>query len=196
MNLAPETVDAVLRFVPHAVKEILMHNRVTLAGGAIRETVTGGAVKDIDIFCHSEAEALRLASTLGPVARSLNAYNVTADGLPVQFVFFRDYTDAEDLISQFDFRACCAAVYWDVFQGWRGIAVDGFEQDCKRRVLTFLRQPKDAGSLVPLQRALRLAEKGWHLPAKQTEAILTHWDATIAAEHVRRSLKPSYGGGK
>jgi hypothetical protein len=185
----------VLRLIPAAVQAQLVREDVVVAGGAIRDTVTGLPVKDLDIFCHSEEQAERLAAEVSPFVRhTLFAYSVTLDGIPVQYVFYKDFTTPEDLISQFDFRACCAGVYWTNVFGWSGVAVEGFHADCNSRVLRFMSQVKDAGKLTALARALSLAQKGWKLSTEEAAAIITHFSPTHTLEQVRYAFRPGYGG--
>jgi hypothetical protein len=202
----------VLRLIPAAVQAQLVREDVVVAGGAIRDTVTGLPVKDLDIFCHSEEQAGRLAAEVSPFVRhTLFAYSVALTcghtrgsdeggfaerpiNIPVQYVFYKDFTTPEDLISQFDFRACCAGVYWTKVFGWSGVAVEGFHADCNSRVLRFMSQVKDAGKLTALGRALSLAQKGWKLSTEEAAAIITHFSPTHTPEQVRHAFRPGYGG--
>ena len=38
----------------------------------------------------------------------------------------------------------------------------GFDEDCVRKVLTFLAPQRDKGRLIPILRVLRFTAKGWH----------------------------------
>lgn len=206
-------IDTVLHLLPAAVQAQLQRENVVLAGGVIRDTVAGLPVKDIDIFCHSEEQAERLAREVSTfVQHTLFAYSVNL-GIPIQYVYYKDFTDARDLVSQFDFRACCAGLYWDEAFGlganlgssWRGVAVEGFHADCAERQLRFMSQPKDNGKLTALGRALRLAKKGWTLSTDEAASIIEHWqgrwegeaimppaDLTARRERIRCAFRPGY----
>jgi hypothetical protein len=206
-SLTQAEINAVLERVPVAVQRILQREDVVLAGGVIRDTLAGLPVKDVDIFCHSAEQAERLALQLSPFVRHTTfAYTVDVLGTEVQFVFYKDFADAKDLIRQFDFRACCASVYWQgqtraTDEGgfaerggyWQGVAVEGFRADCREHVLRFMSQEKDAGKLTALGRALHLAKRGWTLSVDEAASIITHWQPKADHAEVRRSFRPAYG---
>ena len=221
--LSPAEVDRVISQVPEMALFLLKTSHAVLAGGFVRDVLLGLSPKDLDIFCDSANEANLAAyyATLytpgARVKRSTYARSVELGGMPVQFVFYREFASAGDLVSQFDFRACAAGVYWSTErEAWQGVCVSGFHEDLANRRLTFLHQPKDAGSLVPLKRALHLVSKGWKLPDESVAGILTHWRPSLADQpeepnplsplglpnlrpsgsaSVLRSLRPgSYGG--
>lgn len=205
-KLTPSEIDAVLDLVPLHVQVQLQSNNSVLAGGCIRDTVAGLSVKDLDIFCHSGEQAERLAVEASPfVSKTLFAYTTKTLRLPVQYVFYKDFTDIFDLIGQFDFRACCAGIRWIPGHGWDGVAVEGFHMDVEARELTFMSQQKDAGKLTALGRALKFAQKGWTLPVDQAADIIIHWqnsqdedtrptvDLAYRRPAVVHSFTPHYG---
>jgi hypothetical protein len=207
-TLTNSEIESVMDRVPSAVKGQLIRENVVLAGGVIRDTVAGLPIKDLDIFCHSREQAERLALEVSPfVKRTLFAFSVDL-GIPVQYVFYKDFTDAKDLVSQFDFRACCAGIYYTRAFGWSGVAVEGFHADCAGKLLTFMSQQKDEGKLTALGRALSFAKKGWTLSASQAADIILHWqgvkpnpdelfgvDFTYEDRHaeVVHAFRPCYG---
>lgn len=200
-TLTPLEVMAVLNMLPAVVIEQLRRENIVLAGGIIRDTVAGLPVKDVDIFCQSREQAERLARELtGPfLSAHESLFAFTVDGLnglklPIQYVFYKEYGDAADLVSQFDFRVCCAGIYWA--DGWRSTAVYGFHADCAGRVLHFMSQAKDAGKLTALGRALKLAQKGWKLSTQEAAAIITHFEPTFQPERVKHAFRPGYGGSR
>ena len=183
-QLKPWDVLRVLASLPDPVRRLMVSEPTrVLAGGFIRDILAGDEPKDLDVFCATRQEsdwcALLLAGPLGEVRNSTFSRTVDSD-LPVQFVFYREFLDAEDLISQFDFRACAAGIYWcPNRREFVGVCVSGFYGDLEAKRLTFLHQQKDAGSLVPLKRALHLATKGWKLPDESVAGILTHWQPAL-----------------
>jgi hypothetical protein len=193
-SLTITEIEAVLALVPGAVQEQLKREAIVLAGGLIRDTVAGVQVKDVDIFCHSEWQAEKLATEVSPFVRHTTfAYSVQM-ALPVQYVYYKDFEDAKDLISQMDFRACCAGIYWDREAAtWVGVAVEGFRDDCRARELHFMSQLKDAGKLTALGRALEFAKRGWTLSTDEAVAIITHYDPLKTADAVRHAFRPCYG---
>jgi hypothetical protein len=200
-RLTQDEVTHVLSLLPAVVYQQLQRENVVLAGGAIRDTLAGIPVKDIDIFCHSEEQAARLALELAPFARHTTfAYTVPLEGLPVQYVYYKDFTTPEDLVQQFDFRACCAGIYWTATPDarpfppmWVGLAVEGFHADVEARVLRFMSQLKDAGKLTALRRALDFVPKGWTISNEDLTGILTHFEPSIQPDRARRSFRPCYG---
>ena len=208
--LTNEEIVRALSNVPAAVRGILQREDVVLAGGAVRDTMAALPAKDVDIFCHSREQAEKLAKQLAgfdpsapEVRETMFAFSVDFYGVPVQFVFYKDFSDARDLISQFDFRACCVGIYWDGC--WCGVAVEGFREDCAARVLRFMSQAKDEHKLTALRRALTFAGKGWTISNAELARILLHWQdvkmtkATYdayEAEHAKvvHAFRPGYGG--
>jgi hypothetical protein len=192
-RLTQDEVTHVLSLLPAVVYQQLQRENVVLAGGAIRDTLAGIPVKDIDIFCHSEEQAARLALELAPFARHTTfAYTVPLEGLPVQYVYYKDFTTPEDLVSQFDFRACCHGIYWNGAE-FEGVSVLFARLDCVMRELRFLSQLKDAGKLTALRRALDFAPKGWTISDEDLAGILTHFEPSIQPDRARRSFRPCYG---
>lgn len=205
-------IESVLDHVPPFVQEQMKRENVVLAGGLIRDVIAGLPVKDVDIFCHSQEQAERLAMEAGTyVTKTLFAFTVKTLRLPVQYVFYKEFADATELVSQFDFRACCAGIYWEPACGlatadylggrWVGIAADGFHVDCEDKELRFMSQKKDEGMLTALGRALKLTAKGWHLSTNEAAAIITHWqgakptdvDYEFRREGVYAAFRPHYG---
>lgn len=202
-HLTQEEIARVLQAVPVDVRLALMRETVVLAGGVIRDTLAGLPIKDVDIFCHSEYQAQKLALRVsGYVRHTTFAYSVTVDDRPVQFVFYKDFEDAKDLVRQFDFRACCAGIYWNrekwgsfyTDAKWVGVAVEGFHADCASRVLHFMSQPKDADKLTALRRAVDFTRKGWSISNAELAGIVSHFAPELDRERVRHSFRPAYGG--
>jgi|SRR5581483_6618475 len=196
-RLTPDEITRSLQHVPKVVLDQVAREDVVIAGGIIRDTVAGVPVKDVDIFCHSAEQAERLSREFaGPflhVPKTLFAYTVQTLGLPVQYVYYKEYADAQALISQFDFRACCAGIWWGGLGCWLGWAVEGFRGDCLSKTLRFMSQEKDAGKLTALGRALHLAKRGWELSTEEASAIISHWQPLADPAEVRRSFRPHYG---
>jgi hypothetical protein len=204
-----ETIREVLRMVPETVQRQMERRLpIVVAGGVIRDTVAGLPVKDVDVFCHSQEQAEMLALEASPfVRKSLFAYSVQSQtprpagfdrsrDITVQYIFYKDFKHAKDLVSQFDFRACCAGVYYyhvdDEHYGWCGVAAEGFHKDCRDRVLHFMSQAKDAGKLTALRRALDFAGKGWTISNDEVAAILEHWQGLEHESRPEDCKHPSF----
>jgi hypothetical protein len=194
-NLKLRDMYRVLRQVPSVVRAQMRRENVVLAGGIIRDTVAGLPVKDIDLFCHSGEQAERLALEASTyVKHTTFAYTAEGFPLPVQYVFYKDYKDAPDLISQFDFRACCAGIFYDqAARMFQGVSVEGFNADCRDRVLRFMSQEKDKEKLTALRRALDFSTKGWTISNDEVTNILVHFEPTFKPDRVRLSFRPCYG---
>lgn len=205
-RLTKEEVERVLSLLPPAVLKQLQRENVVLAGGCIRDVLAGIPVKDLDVFCHSEKQAEHLAMAVSPFARHTTfAYSVVVAPcpLPIQFIYYKDFSNAEDLISQMDFRACCAGIYWDGNE-FVGVAVDGMRFDCQARELHFMSQKKDEGKLTALRRALDFSRKGWTISNEELADIIVHYEDTVAPlalpssrterrASVVKSFRPAYG---
>jgi hypothetical protein len=203
-TLTLEEIRKVLAYVPTAAYvPIIREPGPVVAGGLIRDVFAGLEPKDVDIFCHSEEQAERLAFQAANgkpdrIRRTTFAYSVSGLSLPVQFIFFKGFETVEELVGQFDFRACCAGIrFYDEPSrfGWEGVAVEGFREDCNDRVLRFMSQDKDRDKLTALRRALNFAAKGWKIENEEVGKILTHFEPTLSLEpeRVARAFKPAYG---
>jgi hypothetical protein len=197
-RLTDAEIEKVLAYVPTRAYLQLRDSDAVLAGGLIRDVIAGVEPRDVDIFCHSEAQAADLAAGSAVFVRHTTfAYTVAPDSfgsLPVQFVYYKDFQDARDLITQFDFRACCAGIYYDKVVGrWDGGAIEGFRADCQAKALRFMSQDKDRDKLTALRRALNFAAKGWTIHNEEVCKIVTHFEPALNVERVRGSLKPAYG---
>jgi hypothetical protein len=211
-SLALEEIRRVIAYIPTAAYIAIIREPgpdPVVAGGLVRDVFAGLEPKDVDIFCHSEEQAERLAFQAANgkperVRKTTFAYSVLGLSLPVQFIFYKEFATVEELVGQFDFRACCAGMRFrddsahgghaGAF-GWEGIAVDGFREDCRDKVLRFMSQDKDRDKLTALRRALNFAAKGWKIENEEVGKILTHFDTrlTLEPERVARAFKPAYG---
>ena len=91
-TLTKEDVHFCLSRLPKDIFEVLKNKPVVLAGGFIRETISGGRVNDIDLFGYSKEELRTVAVELamnrkGRLHETENAFTViAAPRSPIQFV--------------------------------------------------------------------------------------------------------------
>ena len=124
-----------------------------IAGGAVRDTVIGKAIHDIDVFMndkHVEEAAARLRADHGyvkvgewqqylgfsdPAMTRVAKFEKADETIPICVIGLRpEYAEWRGDISRFDFGICMAA-----FDGDNIIRTDEFERDAEGQTFTLLR---------------------------------------------------------
>lgn len=104
--------------LPNIIQTLLQTNTVWLAGGAARSVWCGTPITDYDLFFKSRDDAYATITTLQHLGGLQVSYVcpkgelVTLQGLdaPVQCICKYYYQDDHDLLSTFDFTACCGLI--------------------------------------------------------------------------------------
>jgi hypothetical protein len=187
----------VLGSLPEIVLQQMKEDDVVLAGGAIRSIVTGEQIRDIDIFCHSEEQAARLAldaSHGSLIKKTFLSFTINLNGLIVQYVYYKPFIDGLDLIKSFDYLMSCAEIHWDkATESFVGLCLEGFYTDCATKTLTFRKAEKDRGTLCPLRRALKFTSRGWAISDCDLGDILHHYKPEIDPYEAASACAPAYG---
>jgi hypothetical protein len=141
----------------YGLKECLQIEGCFVAGGFIRDSLTGSDFKDIDLFFENEDA---LAKVLSFFLQDKNEGNVTSFkyfGTDYQLVH-KDFPSLEERVRGFDFNCISAA-----FDGRRLVFTDSFYSDCVDKKVTVNTISKPLNSL---NRLASYAYKYWDvLPA-------------------------------
>lgn len=176
-TLTESQIETCLNKLPPNVISVLKQGgpRIVLAGGLIRDTLEGESINDIDLFVKSEAEARAYATALGgtlsTITKTERALTVIADKkfFPVQLVYAWGNESAAQVIKQFDFSCCQAAIWYD--EGWKSLTALEFDKHRKCRVLVYT-SPRGNNPFGSLMRAFRLVSRGYGIDSEQVAKIV------------------------
>lgn len=178
-TLTDGDLQFVVRRIPRDIRDLLMSGNFFLGGGFIRETISGGAVQDIDLFGATAGQLLDAADALAlkrgvKVHTTKNAITVAcAPRLPVQFITRWTFTEVEPLIASFDFTVCQAAIYFDrVMLRWRSAIGAGFYPDLAARRLTYTAPTRDEEPGGSMLRVRKFLMRGYNIQALSLAAVM------------------------
>lgn len=205
-KLSIQDVFTITNRLPFAVQKVMMDPvlRAVLAGGYIRDIITGVEPKDIDLFARTEQHAQEIASDIAAAwgvqwTRTKNAYSIKKDGEPtVQVIHRWVFSEPEDVVKSFDFTICQAVVWYDEM-GWRSYADPAFEADARAKRLSYTAPDRleDAGGSA--LRVLRFVSRGYSIEpseyAKVMARVTSNGDRAEEAvwtETLRSRLRDAY----
>lgn len=186
MPLTTTDLALVVSRLPKDVKDLLKGHNLFVAGGFIRATIANEKPADVDLLGPSVAElssaAYGLAATRDArVHETGNAITVLSNfRLPVQFITRWLYSDAEKLISQFDFTIVQAAVWYDRgTKMWASACAPTFYPDlaARRLVYTSPVRSEDAGGSI--LRVIKYIKRGYSIYAPSLAAVLAQLLSTV-----------------
>lgn len=163
---APQTlINSVLSWFP----SLPILSGAIVAGGFIRAHYAGERPNDMDLYFRSERDFedalshLKESNEWEVVAETDRAVTLRNDGKIIQLIRFT-YGEPEELISEFDFTICAAAleIMDDIETPPEGVEYlhDRFFEDLAGRVLTY------TGSRMPLaslKRVIKYVKRGYHI---------------------------------
>lgn len=190
-NLRKNDIERIVRALPEPVLNLLMSNRVYLAGGLIRNIVARESAKtDIDLFGMEQGDAffhggeLSFAySQLGVEMEFYETENAVSlipaeddeDTKPVQLVHRWPLDTAEKIVEHFDFTVCAAVVWWDPLNKfWKSQVHDDFYTDTQEQRLVYVGSEEPGSSLL---RAFKYSRKGYRIYADSIAAIVDDLNA-------------------
>lgn len=167
--------DIDTRFVvsrlPRDVKKAMMEDPIYLGGGFIRETISGGEVKDIDLFGASTAMLKQVMENLEDDrdnSRSFatdNAITLLTQGrMPVQAITRWTYNDPQAVAESFDFTVCQAVIWFDKeTQEFMSCCHDNFYPDLAAKRLIYTRPIREEAPGGSLMRVLKFIKRGYNI---------------------------------
>lgn len=184
ITLTPTDLQLVVRRIPRDVRELMQREPLFLAGGFIREAISGGKVQDLDMFGISKEDLGIIAHRLWSVRVATEAaarrhetkyaYSVfSPPRAPVQFIHAWCYSDPKKLIEELDFTVCQAVVWYNrVSAAWESMASEGFYPDlaARRLVYTFPQRVEAAGG--SLMRVRKFLARGYNIQAHSLAGVV------------------------
>jgi hypothetical protein len=191
---------------------------VHIAGGAVRDTILGRPIRDIDIFIHSlsgDPAAALLRSKFGyvkvgewvqyemfsdPMVARVAKFEKADETIPICLIGLAENLTPDDNIARFDFGVCMAA--WSGSTGAM-ITNDDFKRDIESKTFTLCRADNLAQysySMVRFEKLTADRYKDWELSVpSQFEALAKehtfrkHWyteGAHCGVENFPQTLRP------
>lgn len=178
-TLTKRDLNFVVRRIPRDIRTLMTESNLYLAGGFIRETISGGAVKDIDLFGENK-DALKAQAMLLAERRAVklhatdNAITVICPPrLPVQFITRWVFNTPDGLVKSFDFTVCQAAIWFDkATKTWMSQTGEDFYSDlaAHRLVYTFpVREEEAGGSMLRVRKFL---SRGYNIQADSLAGVI------------------------
>lgn len=134
----PENVTTCLR--RYAGKSVL-------AGGYIRAAIANEAIHDIDIFVPTKRDAeIFVSQGFSDVKAEDKHYQATASGIELQVIWRYPYTQAYEILEQFDYTVAKAAIWFDegyskgrkkIEPDFKSICHERFYKDIARKLLVY-----------------------------------------------------------
>ncbi len=178
MNLNNFDLNRVLRFLPLNVKSLMEQefwvNKIYIAGGFIRDLVSGDRVNDIDLFVNNKAEAELLFAILKENHKTVitdNAFTICSK-LPIQIIHRWTFNTPEEVLLSFDFTVCSSAVYYTKDSGWKGICHDDFYSDLAAKRLIYLSPKRDEAPGGSIIRVLKFYKRGYNIPLNNLSKVI------------------------
>lgn len=164
--------------LPKDVVDLVKEHDLIIAGGFIRETISGGKVFDIDVFGTSP-EKLKIAALQlttkrnGRMFETKNAITVLSPPrFPVQFIRRWLFSNPVACVESFDFTVCQAAIWWHVDKWYSSIG-DFFYPDlaAKRLVYTFPNREEEVGGSI--LRMKKFIQRGYNIQAPSIAGVIS-----------------------
>ena len=172
--------------LPSDVRDLCKRNSIFLGGGFIRETISGGIVKDIDLFGGNCEELKKIANSFkkkrhGKKFETDNAITVLAQGrIPVQFITRWTFNSLESCVESFDYTVCQAGVWFDgVAEEWKSCVHEDFYSDlaAKRLIYTFPQREEEAGGSI--MRAVKFLRRGYNIQSQSLAGVMSRVAAKL-----------------
>jgi len=150
--------------------------KVFLGGGFIREVISGGEPRDVDLFVDSKESARTLRDKIRTegdrVFKTDNAITIVRPvGLPIQIITRWLYSDAQRLAESFDYTVC-QGVLWKEEGVWLSLVSDDFYADLAAKRLRYTTPDREEAAGGSMLRALRFTKRGYHIPPEELAKVI------------------------
>lgn len=166
--------------LPKDVAMVVKEHGLIVAGGYIRETISGGKVSDLDIF-GTDLTALKVAaltlaqSRKGRMYETRNAITVLAPPrLPAQFIKRWLFNSPDQCVRSFDFTVCQAAIWFNKSLSlWQSSCSPFFYADlaAKRLVYAYPIRDEDAGG--SMLRMRKFIQRGYSIQSQSMAGVIS-----------------------
>ena len=180
MNLIHQDFAWCVRRLPESVRNLMKDTgeSVFLAGGFIRDCISGAKPSDIDLFSPSKDLARQYAEKIhqaeGGRAKLIetdNAFTITGR-LPIQFIHRWTFKNAFEVIDSFDFTIA-RAVIWCQDGRWESFCDDRFYPDLAAKRLVYCQPERHEDVGGSLLRVLKFYQRGYRIPLDSLSAVIT-----------------------
>jgi len=183
-NLTNQDLHFVVSRLPKDLVVGIKNHKLIVAGGFIRETISGGKVSDIDLFGQSvdtlKLAALELAQDRkGRMFNTDNAITVLSPPrLPIQFITKWLFTEPSLCVDSFDFTVCQAGIWWDG-ENWQSTISPAFYPDlaAKRLVYTYPVRIEAAGG--SMLRVRKFLQRGYSIQSASLAGVIARLCGSI-----------------
>lgn len=203
IDLEEDDVRRVVVALPKNVREVLRKNpgQAVIAGGFIRAIVAQEVPADIDLFMKDRNKAYSLCNEEGiKLVEGDKCWHGKGDLLPLQAVWRYEFKEAYQILQQFDYTVCKAAIYFDNGDknnkpGYLGICHKRFYSDIARKYLVY---DSDRGEeyLNTIPRLLKYTARGYIIEPKSLAKVITKTclslDLTNGFEGIEEQLLKAY----
>jgi hypothetical protein len=205
--LSPTDLRFVVSRIPRDVRQLMEKWDLSLGGGFIRELISGGEVKDIDLFGSDKAklraalEELRhsreaLKGDRCRIHQSDNADTLFTQGkMPVQVIHRWTYDAHAKVAESFDFTVCSAVLWLNSGNGaeWTSCIHMDFYRDlaAKRLVSTHPVRNEDAGG--SMLRIIKFVKRGYNIQMPSLGGVIARltmdarFDSSIMSDETGRT---------
>jgi len=217
-----------VRRLPKRLQEVMQlpewQSRIFVAGGFIRAVIAGEPVSDIDVFVKSPADAEALAIKLAGISPETyahlisrtkagvlvteNAITLESFNPVVQIIHKYTFQSAVDVVNNFDFSVCCAAIWYGEqttidgnvqpysHMGWGSYCDARFYPDLAARRLIYRRPDRAENAGSSLLRVLKFYQRGYLIDTEQFAAVVARLMASysptleykLSEEHIQEGL--------
>lgn len=200
------------RKLPKFLAEELKSGSAYIAGGFIRAVIAHEEPSDIDLFVRdrdtAEALATRLEEDNGELYRVVtdNAITLYDHGrlgrIPIQIITRWFYSDPHELVMEFDFTICQAAVWYVPAMGegslamkayWNSVASDGFYPDLAAKRLTYTAPARNEDAGGSILRVLKYYRRGYTIPLTDMGLVIARLMKGVDFNKVAPTNEPALG---
>ncbi len=191
MELTVGDLHLVVTRLPKDIREVCKKEGVIVGGGFIRETVSGGIVKDVDLF-GADKKGLNVIAeyiTKDRGARKFSTDNaitiLTVGRIPVQLITRWVFSDLKSCVESFDYTVCQAGVSFNRdTEKWESCISDNFYSDlaAKRLVYTFPKRDEEAGGSI--MRAVKFLRRGYNIQTQSLAGVMSRVAAKLREDTV------------
>jgi len=163
-----------------AFNVLLNQPGTVLAGGFIRDTLTGADPKDVDLWVRDDVAETAIHKALVQDTETFKvspwATTYLSRWCPIQVIKW-EFTTLGDLLRHFDFSVCQAAVTYS--DNWIGLTSDEFTTDIINKVIHYNTEQHKFLAASDVWHMTRLLSKGYRIPKSELIQVMSRYAATL-----------------
>ena len=188
-------MGALLNAIDRTLHDVMIssewHNRIFIAGGALRAIAAKEKIEDIDVFVCDTPSVYQLAAALTGVRWEDLCNNFAAHGIvetkhaltirgksgpAIQIIKHWTFPSSQAAIESFDFTICCAAVWFGAEESgnicWQSVCDIDFYSAVSEKRLNYRRPARDENAAGSLLRVLKFTQRGYRISAENLAAVV------------------------